>query len=228
MISAAADLEEDAIEVVAVHRGEALNDPDQYFAAIITGSPAMVTDRDAWSERTAGWVRKAADAGLPMFGICYGHQLLAHAFGGVVDYHPQGREVGTQTIELLEGADELPFLQDLPASFPAHVLHQQSIIALPPGARVLARSSHDPHQIVQYREHVMSSQYHPEFDTGIMDSYLGCFRPSLTSEGYDVDTLLAGLEPTPHARELLLRFIERWAPSCALTRASQGAALADR
>ena len=48
----------------------------------------MVTDREPWSEDTAAWLREAAAAGLPMFGVCCNHQLLAHALGGKVGYTP--------------------------------------------------------------------------------------------------------------------------------------------
>ena len=33
--------------------------------------------------------------GMPVLGVCYGHQLLAHALGGEVDYHPDEPKLGT-------------------------------------------------------------------------------------------------------------------------------------
>lgn len=211
MIQDAAGLADDEIRVVAVHEGETLDAPGQYRAALITGSPAMVTDGAEWSERTAAWIRDAVADGLPMLGICYGHQLIAHALGGKVGYHPQGREVGTQAVELLEDARRDPLIGDLPSRFYAHLLHQQSVLQLPPGARVLARSSHDPHQIVRYAEHVLSTQYHPEFCTNVMTTYLNHFEPYLGAEGFDVPTLRAALQPTPHAHQMLQGFVQRYA-----------------
>lgn len=52
----------------------------------------MVTDQEPWSEKTAAWIRNAMAMEMPLFGVCYGHQLMAHALGGRVEYHPQGRE----------------------------------------------------------------------------------------------------------------------------------------
>src|SRR5688572_21533998 len=71
-----------------------------FAGTIVTGSGAMVTDRHEWSERSAQWLRDAAHDGMPLLGICYGHQLIAHALGGEVDYHPAGREMGTVQLEL--------------------------------------------------------------------------------------------------------------------------------
>lgn len=211
MIRESAGLRDDEIVVVPVHEGALLQEPSRYRAAVITGSPAMVTDQAEWSERTAAWIRLAVQEGLPILGICYGHQLLAHALGGKVGYHPKGREVGTHVVELLDAAADEPLVRDLPPRFFAHLIHQQSVLELPPGAQVLGRSIHDAHQIVRYSDRVLSTQYHPEFCTNIMTTYLNHFNPCLDREGFDIDTLLADLQPTPHARSMLQGFIERYA-----------------
>ena len=88
--------------------GEALPDAADYAGVLVTGSGAMVTERLDWSERTADWLRDAAEAGRPLFGICYGHQLIAHALGGQVDYNPRGREMGTVPVSLHAEAADAP------------------------------------------------------------------------------------------------------------------------
>ena len=98
-----------------------------------------------------------------MFGVCYGHQLLAHALGGKVGYNPTGSELGTQTVELLPPAAGDQLLDGLPASFPAQMLHAQTVLQPPPGAAVLARSDQDPHQMFRVGPNVFSTQFHPEF-----------------------------------------------------------------
>ncbi len=79
---------------------ETLPAPDSQTVAVMTGSWAMVTDRLAWSEKTAAWIRSAMAVEMPLFGICYGHQLMADALGGEVAYHPAGRETGCKAITL--------------------------------------------------------------------------------------------------------------------------------
>lgn len=80
-IRVAAGLEEHETVVVDVEHGDALPDPHAFAGVLVTGSAAFVTDHADWSERSAAWLRQTAHAGLPVFGICYGHQLLAHALG---------------------------------------------------------------------------------------------------------------------------------------------------
>lgn len=196
-----------AIDVVRVFDGEPLPPPGLHCAAVITGSWAMVTDLLPWSESTAAWIRQAMAAQMPLFGVCYGHQLMAHALGGQVGYHPDGIELGCQTITRLAGAAADPLLQDLPTRFGAHLTHLQTVLALPPGAQVLARSAHDAHQIVRYGPHAVSTQFHPEFTPAISAACVMRRADALRAEGRDPDALRAGLHDTPEARGLLQRFV---------------------
>ena len=75
-------------DVIRPYLGEKLPEPVSVTAAIITGSWSMVTDREEWSERIAEWIRKAMPFDIPLFGVCYGHQLMAHALGGIVGDNP--------------------------------------------------------------------------------------------------------------------------------------------
>ncbi|WP_309762920.1 glutamine amidotransferase-related protein [Agrobacterium pusense] len=84
------------IELVRPFTGETLPEAGSFTSAIITGSWSMVTDREEWSEQTAGWIRQVFSAGARLFGVCYGHQLMAHALGGRVDYHPKGNRHAIQ------------------------------------------------------------------------------------------------------------------------------------
>lgn len=151
--------------------------------------------------------------GMPLFGVCYGHQLMAHALGGRVDFHPQGREVGCQTINLLPAAANDPLLKDWPAQFAAHLPHEQTVVELPPGASVLAFSEHGPHQIVRYGPRAISTQFHPEFTPDISAACLHRRADTLRTEGKNFDLLLSALGDTPQATRLLKEFIEEHAVS---------------
>jgi GMP synthase (glutamine-hydrolysing) len=196
------------VRVVDVEHGDRLPDPDECAGAVITGSASMVTERLPWSERTAGWIRDAMDVDLPLLGVCYGHQLMSHALGGRVDYLPGGREMGTvpltTTVDSMEG-DALG--SSLPGSFHAHTTHEQSVMELPPGAVALARSERDPHHLVRYGKHAISTQFHPEFSAEVMRAYIRRKHDVLRDEGQTPDAMLAAVVATPAATMLLRHFV---------------------
>jgi GMP synthase (glutamine-hydrolysing) len=195
------------VRVVRVDMGGKLPQPKAVAGAVITGSGAMVTDHERWSEDTAAWLRNAMDAELPLFGVCYGHQLMAHAFGGTVGWLPSGREIGTQPIQRSGKEDAL--LDGIPGAFPAHTTHRQSVIEAPRGAQVLASSAADPHQILRYGPNAISTQFHPEFGVRAMRAYLRSREEALLEEGRDVAALEDEVTPTPEARSLLQRFARK-------------------
>lgn len=202
---AAMRLEAPELRVVRVDAGEELPKPQDVAGAVITGSTAMVTDRAKWSERTAGWIRSAMDADTPLFGVCYGHQLMAQALGGDVGWLPSGREIGTQAVKReRRGADAS--VDALPGSFPAHTTHRQSVLEPPRGAETLARSQRDPHQLLRYAPHALSSQFHPEFTAEIMRAYITARADALREEGTDPVALAREVRDTEAARQLLERF----------------------
>lgn len=178
-----------------------------FDGVFVTGSAAMVSERHDWSEAAAAWLRDAATAGLPVFGICYGHQLLAHALGGRVGDHPDGREMGTIQVEQLPGAAGDPLFEAVPARFAAHATHLQTVLAPPPGARVLARSAHDPCQAFRHGDRAWGVQFHPEFSATHMRGYVEARQEVLLSEGHDVRAMSRTICATPHARRLMRRFV---------------------
>lgn len=202
---AAMRLEPAQMSVVRVDEEDVLPDPHDVAGAVITGSAAMVTDCAAWSERAAIWIRDAMGMALPLFGVCYGHQLMAHALGGRVGWLPAGREIGTQGMTRNE-----PVAADwpdcLPVSFAAHTTHRQSVLEPPAGAEILARSERDPHQLLRYAPRALSTQFHPEFTAAVMRAYIAARADVLGEEGLEPHTLAAGVCETEAARVLLERF----------------------
>ncbi len=206
-IRVAAGLEQTETVVVNVAQGEALPERGRFAAAIVTGSAAFVTDRAEWSERSADWLREAAHEGMPLFGICYGHQLLAHALGGEVDYNPAGRESGTIVLDLEPPAAEDPLFAGLPARFPAHATHLQTVLRAPAGATVLARSTQDNCHAFRWGKNTWGVQFHPEFATHHMRGYVRARADCIARHGGCARTVVRQVTAAPLARQLLRRFV---------------------
>jgi GMP synthase (glutamine-hydrolysing) len=196
------------VSVVDVPRGDSLPPPSSASGAVVTGSHAMVTERRDWSERAADWLRRALTAGLPVLGICYGHQLLAHALGGEVGNNPRGREFGTVEVEMEEGAGDDPLMGALPPRFNVYVGHTQSVLRLPAGSLRLASNAWDSCQAVRFGANAWGVQFHPEFDAEIAREYIEHYRSALTAEGQDPDRLVKTAIEGSQGHLLLRRFAE--------------------
>jgi len=207
-IRVAAGLSARETAVCAVLDDAALPEHGHFAGVLITGSGAMVTERHPWSERSAEWLRAAAAKRLPLFGICYGHQLLAHAFDGEVGFNPRGREMGTVPVQLKDEAADDPLFARLPAQLLAHATHLQTVLRPPAGAHVLARSAQDDCQAFRLRDApAWGVQFHPEFSTRMMRGYLHARRVELGREGRCAVGLQNDVRPAPLAREVLRRFV---------------------
>lgn len=195
-----------SILVVDPRRGDTLPAVDAVSGVVVTGSHAMVSHREPWSETTAAWLAQLVARRTPVLGICYGHQLLAHALGGEAGDHPQGAEVGTVNVSLDAAAATDPLLQGLPAQFPANVVHWQSALRLPDGAVRLAGNDHEPVQAFRVGESAWGVQFHPEFDDEVMRGYIDMLAEGLRKEGADPAALRERVATTGAAAGLLGRF----------------------
>ncbi len=198
------------INILRPDRGTPFPAYTDVSAVIISGSWAMVTDRLRWSELTGAWLREAFHAGVPMLGVCYGHQLLADALGGTVGDNPNGLEMGLLPITLTAQAKDDALLGSFPTRFAAYLTHLQSVLVPPPGALVLARSQIDGCQIIRYSDRVLSSQFHPEFTANTMLACIERNEHMLKQLGRNIDEMRQLQETTIWPRRLLLDFVNRF------------------
>jgi GMP synthase (glutamine-hydrolysing) len=191
--------------IVDLRTSGELPDPTEVAGAIVTGSPARLSERTDWMLRGLSYLR-ALDAALtPTLGICFGHQMLGEALGGRVGANPNGREIGTVAIT---SHRDNPLLEpDQP--FTANASHLDSVVELPPGAQVFAETRLERHATVRFSESSWGVQFHPEMDGAIVAEYLVDRRETIESEGIDVDALLAELGDAHSGRRVLPNFVRR-------------------
>jgi GMP synthase (glutamine-hydrolysing) len=199
-------LERDKIGIVNAAQGEELPAPEACHGVVITGAHCMVTENLSWSLAIEAWIPSLVQAEVPLLGICYGHQLLGRAMQGQVDYHPEGKEVGTVSVRRRPGSNDDPLFAHLPERFPAHATHAQSVLTLPPGAVLLAENDFEPHHAFRVGRCAWGVQFHPEYDLNIMGDYIMAQTDGLTRAGQDVNTLMQERRETPEASSVLATF----------------------
>jgi GMP synthase-like glutamine amidotransferase len=133
--------------------------PDAHEAYLVTGSPAGVYDDLPWMAPLTEFLR-AVKGKAKLVGVCFGHQIMAEAFGGKVEKSQRGWGVGLQTLEVCGAA---PFLGgERHVSIPAS--HQDQIVVQPPNSRVIAANAFSPFGVLAYEDQpALSMQFHPEF-----------------------------------------------------------------
>lgn len=177
---------------------------------IVTGSGAMVTEKLDWSEATISWLKQLLDKDIPILGICYGHQLLAKALGGTVDWNPNGRQIGQVNVSLISGMQNDSLFTSL-ANSNSNCLkfiatHQQSVTHLPDSVTVLGSTSLDPNHAFRYESHIWGLQFHPEFTANIIKGYIQARSNDLINEGLNPKKLMTRIKHITNGEALLQQF----------------------
>lgn len=142
-------------------RNGQLPEAGRHDAYLITGSTAGVYDGDSWIDALKTFVQ-ALSGRTPLVGICFGHQLMAEAYGGKVTKSPKGWGVGLHSYDIQRRAGWMN--ADAEPSLSIPVSHQDQIIELPKDATVLAASGFTPYAVLEYpARRAISFQGHPEF-----------------------------------------------------------------
>ena len=194
------------ISVINIEQHQPLPRLDAVKGVVIAGSHAMVTQNLDWSLELEAWIPQLIQKNVPLLGICYGHQLIARAMGGVVDYHPGGLEIGTTDIECVVEGEGDPLFGGLPRQFKAHVVHSQTVLRLPESSVVIAKNGFEPHHAFRIGTCAWGVQFHPEYDTAIETAYIENMAQAIADSGQDLSQVLGRVVETPVAAMVINRF----------------------
>ena len=159
-----------------------------YDAYLVTGSSAGVYEPLPWIDPLKAFL-VSAKGRAALVGVCFGHQIMAEAFGGKVIKSPKGWGVGLHTYEVRQSEtwmDAGPTIA-VPAS------HQDQVIVPPTGATVLASSDFTPFGMLAYGDQAASIQLHPEFEPAYAKALIETRRGSRYTEE-QADAAIASLE----------------------------------
>ena len=149
----------DSAETFDVALGQLPSDPSAWDACLVTGSSAGVYDPLPWIAPLKAFLN-AASGRTALVGVCFGHQVMAEAFGGRVIKSPKGWGVGLHRYEARPDG----WLSGLPTLAVA-ASHQDQVVEPPGDARLAAASDFTPFGALAYPERrAISIQLHPEFE----------------------------------------------------------------
>lgn len=139
--------------------GELPDRADAQAAYIVTGSSAGVYEALPWIAPLKDFLREAKGQ-VPMVGVCFGHQVMAEAFGGKVIQSPKGWGVGLQRYDMIE---QRPWM-DAARTIAVAGSHQDQVVEPPPGATIIGRNDFCEFGMLDYGARAISLQLHPEFE----------------------------------------------------------------
>src|SRR5262245_32612260 len=100
-------------DLVATYNGPWKVDLGAYAGVLLSGSPQSLTEPEPWMAEVAELVHAADRRGIPVLGVCFGHQLMGWAYGGRVVRNPRGWELGTVDVRLTEQGRTDPLFSGL-------------------------------------------------------------------------------------------------------------------
>lgn len=174
-----------------------------YDGVAITGSALNVYDGGPEIERQIELAREVLKSKTPLFGSCWGLQVVTVAAGGTVRPNPRGRELGIgRRIALTEAGRSHPMYAGKAGVFDAVTVHLDEIETLAPGSTVLATNAQSEVQATEISVDgavAWAVQYHPEFSLADMAVIVKRYGGRLIKEGFFADevardTYVADLE----------------------------------
>lgn len=156
---------------------------DECDAYLITGSKTGVYDDEPWLAGLADFIRMVYEGEVPLIGICFGHQMIAHTLGGRAEKSSKGWGLGAKSYPIVSPRSWMG--KDYPESFKLLYSHQDQVTALPDGASVLAKNEFCEHAAFVIDKRVLGIQGHPEFPREYLKELMIMRRERYPAEIYD-------------------------------------------
>jgi GMP synthase-like glutamine amidotransferase len=147
-----------------------------------TGSRFSVNDEEPWIIRFRDFIETLFEERKKFVGICFGHQMIAHALGGRVVKSERGWGLGVKRVNVLR---DMPWMNPPLNGYELIVTHQDQVDVLPPGAVLLGENSHCPYSMYQLDDHFLSMQAHPEFEADFIRYLLQTRLKSIGKKAID-------------------------------------------
>ena len=164
---------------------------------IVTGSPHGVYEEHSWIPTVSQLINNIYEATFPIFGVCFGHQLIAQALGGHVEKSEKGWGLGLHTYQVNNKPD---YMSNLSEEVTLNICHQDQVLRPPQGATVYAKSEFCENAGFYIKDKVLTMQAHPEFLVDFTKALLTA-RRDVTIPKEFVDPALVGLKNNPDSAQ---------------------------
>ncbi len=186
---------------------------DGYHVLFIGGAGeySAVNDYD-WMPGVLELVRTAEQLSFPVFGSCWGHQVIARALGGVVINDLSQAELGCLPVILTEAGRADSLFASFPDRFDANMGHHDRVLELPPNAVELAEGRTQPNEAFRIVDKpIYGTQFHSELDAAREKERLIRYRPFYMEEMPDEEQfnrIVDSLQDTTEVDDLMSHFLE--------------------
>jgi GMP synthase-like glutamine amidotransferase len=189
-----------------VAQGEFPDSVDACDAYLITGSPQGVYEDDPWILELIQFVQASYAAGKKLVGICFGHQMLAHALGGFAEKSEKGWGLGLKRFTV---TTQKPWMTAVPGQYALYFAHQDQVVRLPEGAELLGGNDFCPVILFVIGDQVLGVQGHPEFTKEIMRGILAESEAAVSPEVLvpAADSLQAGVPDNALFGQWIVNFL---------------------
>ena len=203
------------LEICHAYAGEDLPDPATYDALVVLGG-AMGANDDAdspWLAPVRERIRTHAADGVPVLGICLGHQLAAVALGGEVETNSRGQTFGLRTLGWTPDAHLDPLMSTVATPRRGVHWHDDVVTDVPEGTVVLAQAEGVEVQAARFAPTVWGVQHHPEVEADLIRPWAVADRELHLAQGLDTEAVLAEIDVARDEleaawRPLAARFVE--------------------
>lgn len=162
---------------------------------IVTGSPHGVYEEHSWIPPVSQLINDIYHAKLPIFGVCFGHQLIAQTLGGHVEKSVKGWGLGLHTYKI---NNKTSYMGNLSEDLTLNICHQDQVIQPPEGATVYASSEFCENAGFYINDKVFTMQAHPEFMVDFTKALLNVRREVIIPKEF-VDPALVKLNASPES-----------------------------
>ena len=160
---------------------------------IVTGSPHGVYEEHFWIPTVSQLINDIYNAYLPIFGVCFGHQLIAQALGGSVEKSIKGWGLGLHTYKIDNIAS---YMGNLSEELTLNICHQDQVLQLPENSTLYASSEFCENAGFYIKDKVLTMQAHPEFEVEFIEALLNARREVIIPKEF-TDPALKKLKDEP-------------------------------